>query len=97
MAAYVKMEISFDMVDSYISRSLALFGTRPNQFKFFQYFFENQLHVAIVKTAGKLDNQTGQILGKAIVSVDDHYIVLLDIPTEEHLAVVITEHCLEEI
>ena len=59
--------------------------------------FPLNTRVKFVKTTGKLDNQTGQILGKAIVSIEDHYIVLLDIPTEEHLAVVITEHCLEEI
>ena len=59
--------------------------------------FSLNARVKFVKTTGKLDDQTGQILGKAIVSVEDHYIVLLDIPTEEHLAVVITEHCLEEI
>ena len=40
--------------------------------------FPLNTRVKFVKTAGKLDNQTGQILGKAIVSVDDHYIVLLD-------------------
>ena len=59
--------------------------------------FPLNARVKFVKTTGKLDNQTGQILGKAIVSADDHYIVLLDIPTEEYRAVVITEHCLEEI
>ena len=59
--------------------------------------FSLNARVKFVKTTGKLDDQTGQILGKAIVSVEDYYIVLLDIPTEEHLAVVITEHCLEEI
>ena len=40
--------------------------------------FPLNTRVKFVKTTGKLDNQTGQILGKAIVSVDDHYIVLLD-------------------
>lgn len=53
--------------------------------------------VKFVKTAGNLDNQTGQILGKAIVHVEDYYIVLLDNPTEDRLAIVITEHCLEEL
>ena len=59
--------------------------------------FPLNARVKFVKTTGKLDDQTGQILGKAVVDIEDHYIVLLDIPTEEHLAVVITELCLEEI
>ena len=59
--------------------------------------FPLNARVKFVKTTGKLDDQTGQILGKAVVDIEDHYIVLLDIPTEEHLAVVITAHCLEEI
>ena len=37
--------------------------------------FPLNTRVKFVKTAGKIDNQTGQILGKAIVSVDDHYII----------------------
>ena len=38
--------------------------------------FPLNTRVKFVKIAGKLDNQTGQILGKAIVSADDHYIIL---------------------
>lgn len=34
--------------------------------------FPLNTRVKFVKTTGKLDNQTGQILGKAIVSIEDH-------------------------
>ena len=50
--------------------------------------------VRFVQTGSALDNQTGKILGKSIVDVEDHYIVMLDVPTDERLALCITEHCL---
>ena len=54
--------------------------------------------VRFIKTGGDvLENQTGTILGKSFVNVDDHYIVLLDVPFPDRLAVTITEHCLEAV
>lgn len=60
--------------------------------------FELKTVVRFVKTGGDvLENQTGTILGKSFVNVVDHYIVLLDNPLPDRLAVVITEHCLEAV
>lgn len=42
----------------------------------------------------RLENKSGVILGKSVVNVEDHYIVLLDDPLPEALAICITEHCL---
>ena len=51
--------------------------------------------VKIVRLGGDaMEGKTGHILGKSFENVHDHYIVMLDEPTETHLAVVITEHCL---
>ena len=44
-----------------------------------------------------LEKRTGTILGKSVVNVLDHYIVLLDNPLPESLAVSIPEFCLERI
>lgn len=44
-----------------------------------------------------LENQTGTILGKSMEYVFDTYIVLLDNPLDNHLAVTLTEHCLEDV
>jgi hypothetical protein len=41
--------------------------------------------------------QTGVILGTSFVNVIDHYIVLLFEPTDTHLAICMTESCLEAI
>lgn len=58
--------------------------------------FALKTKVRIVKVGGDvLENQTGTILGKSFVNVNDHYIVLLDNPLPESLAITITEHCLE--
>lgn len=60
--------------------------------------FELKTVVRFVKTGGDvLENQTGTILGKSFVNVEDHYIVLLDNPLPDRLAVTITEHCLEAV
>lgn len=54
--------------------------------------------VRFIKTGGDvLENQTGTILGKSFVNVEDHYIVMLDVPLPDRLAVTITEHCLEAV
>jgi len=45
----------------------------------------------------ELSGKTGVILGTSFVNVIDHYIVLLDKPTDTHLAVCITESCLEAL
>jgi hypothetical protein len=52
--------------------------------------------VRFVKTGGDvLENQTGTILGKSFSDpVCDHYIVMLDVPQKDRLAVTITEACL---
>lgn len=42
-----------------------------------------------------LYNKTGVVLGTAIVDVTDTYIVMLDEPLPSHLAMIITEACLE--
>lgn len=58
--------------------------------------FAVNTRVRFVRLGGDLlENQTGVILGKSFVSVDDHYIVMLDVPQPDRLAVCITEHCLE--
>ena len=60
--------------------------------------FPLKTRVKFIKTGSDaLENQTGIILGKSSVNVDDHYIVLLDVPTTDHLAISITEHCLETV
>lgn len=43
----------------------------------------------------ELLGKTGITLGTSFVNVTDHYIVLLDEPTDTHLAITITEACLE--
>lgn len=60
--------------------------------------FPLNTQVKFIKTGSDvLENQTGRILGKSIVNVDDHYIVMLDNPMVDRLAVCITEHCLEAV
>jgi hypothetical protein len=44
-----------------------------------------------------LEGATGKILGKSFENVLDHYMVLLDVPTETHLAISITEACLKPV
>ncbi len=57
--------------------------------------FALKTKVRFVKTGGDvLENQTGTILGKSVVNVEDTYIVMLDKPMVDRLAVCITEHCL---
>jgi hypothetical protein len=51
--------------------------------------------VVIHSVDGPLASKTGVILGKSNVNVVDHYIVLLDDPLPEALAISIIEHCLE--
>lgn len=54
--------------------------------------------VRFVRLGGdRLENQTGTVLGKSFENVDDHYIVMLDVPLPDRLAVCITEHCLEPV
>lgn len=58
--------------------------------------FALHTRVRIVRVGGdRLENQAGTILGKSVENVDDHYIVLLDVPLPDRLAICITEHCLE--
>ena len=45
----------------------------------------------------ELLGKTGKILGTSFVNVIDHYIVLLDEPTETHYAICMTESCLEVV
>lgn len=45
----------------------------------------------------ELENNRGIILGTSLVNVTDHYIVLLAKSTKTHLAISITEACLEAI
>lgn len=57
--------------------------------------------VKVVK-CGDITDNTGTILGKSAVNVDDHYIVLLDESRQlldgyEVVAFTVTEHCLEAI
>lgn len=60
--------------------------------------FPLNTQVKFVKTGGDvLENQTGRILGKSIVDVEDYYIVMLDVPMADRLAITITEHCLEAV
>ncbi len=60
--------------------------------------FPLKTKVKFIKTGGDiLENQTGIILGKSIVDVEDYYIVLLDVPMVDRLAITITEHCLEAV
>lgn len=51
--------------------------------------------VLIHSVGGPLENKTGITLGKSSVNVQDHYIVLLDDPLPESLAICVPEHCLE--
>lgn len=44
----------------------------------------------------ELSGLGGKILGKSFENVHDHYIVLLDHPMPDRLAVCMTEHCLEK-
>lgn len=44
-----------------------------------------------------LEGKTGWVLGKSLVHVDDFYIVMLEEPTPTHLAICMTEHCLEQV
>jgi hypothetical protein len=50
--------------------------------------------VKIHSVGGVLENKTGVILGKSFVHILDHYIVLLDDPLPESLAICMTESCL---
>ncbi len=45
-------------------------------------------------TSPLLDDKTGTILGKAIEDVSDIYIVMLDEPTPDARAIILTEVCL---
>lgn len=59
--------------------------------------FALKQRVRFVHTGGDklLEGKTGTILGKSMVHVIDHYIVMLDEPTPDALAISITEACLE--
>ena len=60
--------------------------------------FALRTRVRCVRVGGdRLENQTGTILGKSFEDVGDHYIVLLDVPQTDLLAICITEHCLEPV
>lgn len=60
--------------------------------------FELRTRVRFVLVdSDRLENQTGTILGKSFEDVGDHYIVLLDVPQPDMLAICITEHCLEPV
>lgn len=48
-------------------------------------------------TSSELDGSYGCILGKSVSDYIDHYIVLLDEPTDTALAVVIPEVCLVRV
>lgn len=50
--------------------------------------------VEIINTGSFLDMSTGKNLGKAIDGIIDHYIILLDEPLPDRLAVVMPESCL---
>lgn len=50
--------------------------------------------VEIVKTGSGLDMATGRNLGKATEGIVDFYIILLDEPLPDRLAVVMSESCL---
>ena len=59
--------------------------------------FKIKTRVRMVNTGGdkSIEGKTGVILGKSMVHVTDFYIVLLDEPREDALAISITEACLE--
>ncbi len=55
--------------------------------------------VRFVRIGGDiLENQTGTVLGLSFSdAIIDHYIVMLDVPQTDRLAVTITEACLEAV
>ena len=60
--------------------------------------FNLRQKVKFVNCGEVLSGQTGTVLGQSVRFAEfSHYIILLDIPMEDRLAVDITEHCLEAI
>lgn len=54
--------------------------------------------VRFINVDGILENRTGIILGKSFESLStDFYIVLLENPLPERLAITMIEHCLERV
>lgn len=60
--------------------------------------FELRQKVEIHSTgSSELDGKTGFILGRSTNDISTHYIVMLDEPMETHLAINITQFCLNKI
>ena len=61
--------------------------------------FKLNQKVRIVNVGGdvSIDGKTGYVLGKSFENVIDFYIVMLDEPRPDALAISITEACLEAI
>lgn len=59
--------------------------------------FPLRQRVRIVNTGGdaSIEGQCGYILGKSCVNVCDLYIVMLDNPTDDSIAISMPEGCLE--
>jgi hypothetical protein len=62
-----------------------------SEFKLFE-----RVQLANLPSTNELHNKTGFICGKSMSNTDvDFYIVYLDVPTDTHLAVSVTELCIE--
>jgi len=58
------------------------------------YPLDHKVRIVRTGASSEVEGKTGTILGKCFVYAHDHYIVLLDEPTETNKAITITEHCL---
>lgn len=67
-------------------------GPQKKNFKLYQ-----QVRFVNLPKDCELEKNGGIILGTSSINVTDHYMVLLFNPTPTHLAISITEACLEEM